>query len=112
MVKVVIDVRLQKKLEKKFNKAELNDLKQLFLSLQDNPFQGDFLHTFGSFVLKEKKYKSFRFYFLHSKKLLVIKDIADLKDEVIRFIEMSKKNNQQRVIDKLKNFLKALDRKK
>jgi hypothetical protein len=105
MVIVRIDDSLVKKLEKRFNKKELKELKQLFLSLQDNPFQGDLIYAFGNFVLKEKKYKTFRFYFLHSRKILIIKDIENLKDEIIRFIEMSKKNDQQRTINKLKEML-------
>lgn len=106
MVVVRIDNSLIKKLEKKFKSNELKDIKRLFFSLQENPFQGDLLYTFGAFVLKEKKYKSFRFYFIHSKKILIIKDVDELKDEIIRFLEMSKKNNQQKVIDKLKEMLK------
>ena len=95
MVIVRIDKSLVKKLEKRFNAKELKDIKSLFLSLQENPFQGDLLYTFGNFVLKEKKYKSFRFYFIHSHRILIIKDIDSLRDEIIRFIEMSKKNDQQ-----------------
>lgn len=108
MVVVRIDKPLVKKLEKRFSKKELRELKQLFLSLQENPYQGDLLYAFGNFVLKEKKYKTFRFYFLHSRKLLIIKDVDELKDEIIRFIEMSKKNDQQRIIDKLKGMMKRL----
>ncbi len=108
MVKVIIEQALVKKLEKKFNKQELRKLKELFLSLQENPFQGDIVFTLGNVVVKEKKYKSFRFYFLHSKKILIIKDVDQLKEEIIRFIEMSKKNNQQKIIDKLKKMLKKL----
>ena len=40
MVTVRIDKELVKKLEKKFNKSELSDLKKQFLSLEANPFQG------------------------------------------------------------------------
>jgi mRNA-degrading endonuclease RelE of RelBE toxin-antitoxin system len=110
MVMVRIDDSLIKKLEKKFNKKELKQLKEQFLSLQDNPFQGDLLYSFGGLVLKEKKFKSFRFYFIHSRKILIIKDLEELKDEIIRFIEMSKKNDQQKVIDKLKEMLINLDK--
>ena len=108
MVVVRIDDSLVKKLEKKFKPTDLKEIKKLFFSLQENPFQGDLLYTFGSFVLKEKKYKTFRFYFIHSKTILIIKDVDKLKDEIIRFIEMSKKNDQKRVIDKLKGMLKEL----
>ena len=87
MVIVRIDDSLVKKLEKKFNKKDLRVLKDMFLSLQDNPFQGKLVYAFGNFVLKEKKFKSFRFYFLHSKKILIIKDLEKLKEEIIRFIE-------------------------
>lgn len=109
MVIVRVDEALVKKLERKFKPKELKELKNLFFSLQDNPFQGDLICTFGNIVLKEKRYKSFRFYFIHSRTLLIIKDMAELKDEIIRFIEMSKKNDQQKVIDKLKGILKKLD---
>jgi len=108
MVIVRIDESLIKKLEKRFNKQELKEIKNLFLSLQDNPFQGDLLYAFGNVVLKEKKYKTFRFYFVHSRKILIIKDVEELKDELVRFLEMSKKNNQQKIIKKLKNMIKTL----
>ncbi|MFH1409138.1 MAG: hypothetical protein ABIH34_04485 [Nanoarchaeota archaeon] len=108
MVIVRIDDSLVKKLEIRFNKKELGELKRLFLSLQDNPHQGDLLYAFGNFVLKEKKYKTFRFHFLHSRKILVIKDVQKLKDEIIRFIEMRKKNDQQQVIDKLKEMMNRI----
>ncbi len=108
MVSVRIDESLIKKLEKRFNKKELKEIKNLFLSLQDNPFQGDLLYAFGNIILKEKKYKTFRFYFIHSRKILIIKDINQLEDELIRFIEMSKKNNQQKTINKLKEMIKKL----
>lgn len=108
MVIVRIDDSLIKKLEKRFNKKELKELKRVFMSLQENPYQGDLIYAFGNFVLKEKKYKTFRFYFLHSRKILIIKDVARLKDEIIRFIEMSKKNNQQKIIDKLKKMMNKL----
>lgn len=109
MVIVRIDETLVKKLEKSFNKKELKEIKKIFLSLQDNPYQGDLLYTFGNFVLKEKRYKTFRFYFIHSRKILIIKDIDSLKDEIIRFIEMSKKNDQQRIINKLKEMMNRID---
>ena len=108
MVTVRIDESLVKNLEKKFSKSELSNLKKQFLSLEQNPFQGDLIGVFGAIVLKEKKYKSFRFYFIHSKNILVVKDIDKLKNEIIRFIEYSKKNNQQRVIEKLKKILEQL----
>jgi hypothetical protein len=108
MVIVLIDESLVKKLEKRFNKKELHDIKKLFLSLEDNPLQGDMLYVFGNVVLKEKKYGSFRFYFIHSRNILIIKDVDLLKEEIIRFIEMSKKNDQQKVIDKLKVMLRSL----
>ena len=108
MVVVKIDESLVKKLEKRFNAKELKEIKSLFLTLQENPYQGDVLYAFGNFVLKEKKYKTFRFYFLHSRKILIIKDVEKLKDEIIRFIEMSKKNDQQKVIDRLKGMLGRL----
>jgi hypothetical protein len=108
MVIVRIDNSLVKKLEKRFNKKELKELKKLFISLQDNPYQGNMLYAFGNFVLKEKKFKTFRFYFLHSRKILIIKEVTKLKDEIIRFIDMSKKNDQQKVIEKLKEMMNKL----
>ncbi len=110
MVKVRIDDGLIKKLERKFGRADLKSIHKMFLSLEDNPLQGDMLKAFGAIVLKEIRYKSFRFYFLHSKDLLIIKDPARLRDEIIRFIDMSKKNDQQRVIYGLKDMLKRIDR--
>lgn len=106
MVKVVIENSLVKKLERKFQSSELKEIKQLFLSLEENPFQGKLIGTIGPVILKEKKYKSFRFYFIISKQLVIVRE--NLESEVIRFIEMSKKNNQERVIKKLREILRKL----
>ena len=70
-----------------------------------SPSEGDFVALVANIVIREKRLKTFRFYFIvaDEKKHIIAKD--ELKDFLIKFVALSKKNNQQEVIDKLRNDL-------
>jgi flavodoxin len=111
MIKIVITNQLEKEIFKKFGKKECLDIIDLFETLKENPNKGKKVGSVGSVLIKEIKYKSYRFYFLTNRyelKLLLKGEIVDL---LFKFIRMSKKNNQQKVINEIKNILKNLENK-
>ena len=74
----------EKELKKRLSKTEA---RSVVLNLaKTKPTDGDFVSVVADVLLKEKRLKSFRFYFVQ---------------------ELSKKNNQQDIIDKLKEDLKT-----
>ena len=93
-----------KELKKHLSKKEAKGLvKKLALT---SPSEGNFVALIANIVIREKRLKSFRFYFIvqDSKKHIITK--KELKNLIIKFVALSKKNNQQQVIDKLKEDLK------
>lgn len=76
---------------------------------ETTPSEGDLVATVANIVIREKRLKTFRFYFIldEAKKHVVTED--ELKEFIITFVALSKKNNQQDVIDKLKRDLKEHD---
>lgn len=75
-------------------------------SLKDNPKKGKVITQVGGVLIKELKYKSFRFYFITDGFKIKIIDIGELNDILIKFIRMSNKKNQQKVIDEIKELLR------
>lgn len=106
MVIIAITKDLDKELKKRLSKNEYLKVKDLFMSFKKEPYKGDLLHVLGNVILKETRYKTFRFYFLTSNNLLKFISSTNLEKELIKFIRMSKKNDQQRVIDEILQKLK------
>ena len=106
MVIVAVTKELDKQLKKTVSKQQYYKIKQLFTSLKKDPYKGDLLHVLGNVVLKEIRYSTFRFYFLTSHNLIKFVSSANLEKELIKFIRMSKKNDQQKVIDEILEKLK------
>ena len=77
-------------------------------SLENSPLKGKPIGQVGGLLIKELKYRSFRFYFIvDGNKIRVISE-EKLKDLLIRFVRMSNKNNQQRVIEEIKHVLRLI----
>ena len=74
-------------------------------SLEENPHKGKELGNVGGVVIKEIKYKNFRFYFITDGYKLRVMDETQLADLLIRFIRMSDKKEQQKIINEIKNIL-------
>ena len=93
-----------KELKKQLSQTEaLNMLKKL---INTSVYEGDLITVIGNMVLKEKKHGSFRFYFIFRNDNMVLMTEQELRQKIILFIQISKKNNQQIVINKLKDDLK------
>lgn len=104
MAKVIILKQLEEEINKKF-KGESVSIFELMYSLEENPRKGKPIGNVGGIVIKELKYKSFRFYFITDGYKLKIIDEENLTDLLIRFVRMSDKKHQQGTIDEIKKIL-------
>ena len=107
MVRVEIVESLFEEIEKKFKK-ESSKIFDLMESLKENPKKGKLLGTVGGLVIKELKYKNFRFYFITDGFKLKYLREEDLVDLLLRFIRMSDKKKQQQTINEIKHTLQTL----
>ena len=107
MAIVHIDSNLEKEIEKKFKKESI-DVFSLFLSLEEYPKKGKVVGQIGAIVVKELKYKKFRFYFIADGYKIRFLEVSKLKDTIIKFVRMSEKKDQQKVIDEIKVVLRNL----
>jgi len=104
MAQVEIVRSLFEEIKKKF-KEESHEIIDLIESLKDNPHKGRPLGNAGGMVIKEIKYKSFRFYFITDGHKLKFFDEASLRDLLIMFVRMSDKKDQQKTINEIKKIL-------
>jgi len=95
---------LKDEIFKKFKQESKKIFRQMY-SLGDNPHKGKIVGNVGGVVIKEIKYKSFRFYFITDGYRLKIMNKSDLVDLLIRFVRMSDKKNQQQTINEIKKIL-------
>ncbi len=107
MVKVTILRKLKDEIIKKF-KEESKLIFRYMESLEKNPKKGKPLGNVGGILIKELKYKSFRFYFLTDSYKLKLMDKTELADLLIRFVRMSDKKSQQKVIEEIKTILRKI----
>jgi len=104
MAKVSIAESLKDEIIKKFKEESKIIFRQMY-SLGDNPHKGKSLGQIGGIVVKELKYKNFRFYFITDGYKLKIMDESLLTDMLIRFVRMSDKKDQQQTINEIKKIL-------
>ena len=107
MAKVEITESLYKEIEKKF-KGEAYNIIDLMESLEDNPLKGKFLGSVAGVVIKEIRYESFRFYFIADGYKLKLIEQGELQNILIKFVRMSDKNSQQKVIEEIKAILRKI----
>lgn len=107
MAKVEISESLKEEIYKKFGK-ESKKIFHLMYSLEDNPKKGKELGNVGGTVIKEIRYESFRFYFITDGFKIRCLEIEKLQDLLIRFVRMSDKKCQQKVIDEIKSILRTI----
>lgn len=107
MVVVEIFEDLKNVVLKKF-KREAEVVFELMRSVEEFPKKGKFIGKVGKIAIKELKYKSFRFYFIVDAYKVKFLGVDELKDLLIRFVRMSDKNSQQKVIEEIKDFLRKI----
>jgi len=104
MAKVEIVLSLFEEIQKKF-RSEAHEIIDLMESLENNPHKGKLLGRVGGIVIKEIRYKSFRFYFITDGYKLKFFDEQNLTDMLIKFVRMSDKKDQQQTINKIRKIL-------
>jgi hypothetical protein len=107
MAIVFIIPSLEKEIEKKFKKESI-EIFSLLLSLEKEPKKGKEIGHIGKVVIKEIKYKKFRFYFVTDNYKVKFLSVEKLKDLIIKFVRMSEKKDQQKTIDEIKHVLRNL----
>lgn len=107
MAKVIITPSLEEEINKKFKKESI-EVFSLLCTLQDNPSKGKELCAIGKIILKELRYKKFRFYFITDGYKIKFLKADELKDLVIKFVRMSDKKDQQKTIEEIKTVLRSL----
>jgi len=107
MAKVEIVSSLFQEIQDKF-KGEAHKIIDLLETLEKNPHKGKLLGNVGGIVIKELKYKNFRFYFITDGFKLKVMNGSALTSLLIKFVRMSDKKSQQKVIEEIKGILRKL----
>lgn len=107
MAKVEISPSLYNEINKIFKKQSTDVFKHL-KTLEDYPKKGKLLCNVGGIVLKELKYRNYRFYFITEGHKLNFFEEKELINLLIRFVKMSDKKNQQKTIEEIKLILKKI----
>ena len=107
MAKVIVTKKLDEEINKKFKGESVNIFKLIY-SLKENPYKGKVIGQVGGIVIKELRYEAYRFYFITDGYKIKILDKEEIKDIVIKFVRMSDKKAQQKVINEIKEILRKL----
>lgn len=103
--------KLEEEIHKKFKKESI-EIFNLMNSLKDSPYKGKIVGQVRGILIKEIKYKSFRFYFITDGFKIKLLGINELNDLLIKFVRMSDKKTQQKVIDEIKEILRKFGAEK
>ena len=95
MAKVEITESLLIEIEKKFKQESITILEQI-KSLESNSKKGKDIGTVGGILIKELKYKSFKFYFITDGFKLKTLNETELVDLLLKFVRMSDKKKTTR----------------
>ncbi|OIO64232.1 hypothetical protein AUJ68_06825 [Candidatus Woesearchaeota archaeon CG1_02_57_44] len=104
MVVIEITESLFEDIERTFKKGA-TEVFDLIGTLATSPKKGKLLGSVGGIVIKELKYRSYRFYFIADGYKLKLLRAEDLTELLLRFVRMSDKKHQQQVIDEIKAVL-------
>lgn len=107
MVKVIITEDLKNEIFKKF-KEDSKIIFKLMYSIKENPRKEKIVGQVSGIIIKELKYENFRFYFISDGFKLKFLKSKELSDLILKFVRMSDKKNQQKIIEEIKNILRNL----
>ena len=107
MARVIITKRLEEEINKIFKRESIK-IFELMEELEENPYKGKPVGNVGGIVVKEIRYEGFRFYFITDGFKIKMLQKEELSDLLIKFVRMSNKKMQQRVINEIKDVLKKL----
>ena len=105
MAKVIITKKLGEEINKKF-KGESVKIFDLMRSLEESPHKGKIVGQVSGIVIKEIRYGSFRFYFITDGFKIKLLGKDELENLLIKFVKMSDKKTQQKVINEIKYVLR------
>jgi len=108
MPKVEIATRLVKEITRKFKKVEAHKILDIMESLETSPKKGKALGHVDTCVIKELKYKKFRFYFITDGQILKFGTKDQLASLLIKFVRTSEKKNQEKVLREVKAVLRQI----
>jgi Icc-related predicted phosphoesterase len=108
MAKVIITEHLEELINRKFKQESITIL-SLLCTLEEQPKKGKEVGHVGNIVVKEIKYDKFRFYFVSDRHAIKFLSAQELKDILIKFVAMSGKKDQQKVIDEIKHILRMVE---
>ena len=106
MVKLFFTEEFVEELKKKFTEVEGNKILDLLNTLEENPKKGKEVGVVGKIIIKEIKYEKYRFYFITEGYKIKFLKIEELRDLLIKFVRMSDKKDQQKVIEEIKIVLR------
>src|SRR3989344_1622747 len=107
MAKVIITRKLEEEVNKIFKKESIKILESM-RDLEENPHKGKPVGQVGGIVIKEIKHENYRFYFITDGFKIKMLQKEELNDLLIKFVRMSDKKDQQKVIDEIKKILRSL----
>ena len=104
MAKVEIADSLAKEIKKKF-KSQSHEIVDLLRTVEDNPHKGKIVGNVGGLLIKELKYEGLRFYFIVDGHKLKFYSREQLSSLLIKFVRMSNKKSQQKIINEIREVL-------
>ena len=104
MVVVEFSSGFLKTMKKQMSKGQAHKLIKQLTKIK--PTDGKTISTVAGLVIKERKLNAFRFYFVQMNNKFELMTQEELKQHIIKFIRISKKDDQNEVISKLKNDVK------
>ena len=107
MVRVIITRKLEEEINKIFKKQSI-EIFESFRDLEKSPHKGKIVGQVNNIVVKELKRDNYRFYFITDGFKLKLLKQEELNDLLIKFVRMSDKKDQQKVIDKIKEILRNI----
>jgi mRNA-degrading endonuclease RelE of RelBE toxin-antitoxin system len=107
MAKVIVTKKLEEEINKIFKKESTKIFESMF-ELEQNPHKGKSVGQVGGTVIKELRYEGYRFYFITDGFKIKMLQKEELNDLLIKFVRLSDKKDQQKVIDEIRNILKNL----
>ena len=107
MARVIITQALRNEIERTL-KADSKHVFAAMKTLEEQPKKGKILATTSGITIKELKFKSFRFYCITDGHTLKFGSQDQLAVLLIKFVKMSKKDNQQQIINQIKDTLRTL----
>ncbi len=107
MAKVIITKRLEEEVNKIFKKQSTMIFESM-KELEGKPHKGKPVGQVGGTVIKELRYEGYRFCFITDGFKIKMLQKEELDDLLIKFVRMSDKKTQQKVIDEIKSILRKI----